>query len=134
MQNLIPPVALFTLVSPLSRVEYKTLKYVQMLGATESMVARNEMEFDRKRRSKESQLLDELAAALRQNHAVLLAVENGRTDQTKPVETRLPIGLALFDPLPGKGKIPMRRLVVPGHRAGAVPFMAPFGINRFSPH
>ena len=81
MQNLIPPVALFTLVSPLARVEYKTPKCVQMLGTTQPMVARNEMEFDRKRRSKGSQLLDELATALRQNHAVLLAVENGRADR-----------------------------------------------------
>ena len=126
MQNLIPPVALFTLVSPLSRVEHKTPKCVQMLGITESMVALNKMEFDGKRGSETSQLLDELAAALRQNRAVLLAVENGHTDRPQPVETPLPIGLALFNPLPGERKIPMRLLVVPGHPAGTVPFVASF--------
>ena len=96
-----------------------------MLGAAESMVASNEMEFDRKRGNNGSYLLDEPAAALRQNHAVFPAVENGRADRSKPVETRLPIGLALLDPLPREREIPMRRLIVPGHPAGGAPRMVP---------
>ena len=114
--------------------QYKTPKYVQMLRATQSMVARNQMEFDRKRRNKGSQLLDELTAALRQNHAVLQAVENGRADRPEPVETRVPMGLALFNPLLGQRKIPMRRLVVPRHPTGAVPGMPTFRINRLRPY
>ena len=90
------------------------------------MVARNEMQFEGKRGSKGSQLLDELAAALRQNHAVLLAVENGRADRPQPDEARAPQGLALFNPLPGERKTPMWRLVVPGHPAGAAPLIASF--------
>ena len=105
-----------------------------MLGITQSMVARNQMEFNRKRRSKGSQLFDELAAALRQNHAILLAMKNGRTDWTKPIETCFPIGFALFNPLPCERKIPMRRVVIPGHPSGGVPRMVPLIGNGPRPH
>ena len=64
-QNLVPPVALFTLFSPRARVEYKTSKCVQMLGTTQSMVARNQMEFDWECGVAREQMLDELTTPAR---------------------------------------------------------------------
>ena len=64
------------------------------------MVAWNQMEFDGKRGSQGLQPLDKLATAARQNHAVLLAVQDGGADRPEPVETGFPIGLALLDPRP----------------------------------
>ena len=94
------------------------------------MVAWNQMEFDGKRGSQGSQLLDKLAAAAWQDHVVFLAVEDGGTDRPQPVETGLPIGLAFLDPFPRDGIITMRRLAVPGHPAAAVPIVASFWIDR----
>ena len=94
------------------------------------MVAWNQMEFDGKRGSQGLQPLDKLATAARQYHAVFLAVKNGGADRPQTIETGLPIGLALLDPLPRDGIITMRRLVVPGHPAAVMPIVASFWINR----
>lgn len=71
VQSLIPLVALFTLVSPLSRIEYKTTKPFDMFRTTQAMVAGDQIEFNGKRGIASHQFLGKLAAALGQNHGIL---------------------------------------------------------------
>ena len=73
---------------------------LDMLRAAETVVARYEIEFDRKCGVAREKFLDKLVASARQDRCILETVENRRLHMPESIEADLPIPFAFFDPLP----------------------------------
>ena len=78
----------------------KPAKPFNLFMTAQSMIARNQMKFDRERGVAREQLLNELTAPSRQNHRILETVEDRCFHRPESIEAGLPIAVAFLDPFP----------------------------------
>lgn len=102
-----------------------------VLGTAQPMVTGFEVELDRKGRIPTAQEIHKFAAAFRRNYRVVGPVQDRRPQTPHSIEARGPIGFAFFHPFPGQGPIPVERIIVPWHPAGAMPIMPSFERDGF---
>jgi hypothetical protein len=76
------------------------MKPVDMFRSTETVVAGDEIEFNRKCGIAREKFLDKLLASARQNDRILEIMENRRLHMPESIEAGLPIRFAFFDPFP----------------------------------
>ena len=102
-------------------ISRRETEIVQMFGTAQSMVTRNQMEFDWETRGRARAVARRTHCSRSENHCILETVEDRRVHRPESIEACLPIGFAFLDPFPREWPILVSGLVVPGHSAGGLP-------------
>ena len=98
-----------------------------VLRTAQPMVSGYEMELYRVRRIATEQKIHKFTAAFRSNHRVAGPMQDRRPHPSHSIKARGPVGLAFFHPFPRQRPIPVERIIIPRHPAGAMPIMSSFG-------